>query len=203
MGFFHKTIPHAAWKRSSCIQCTGRISKHTSAFALETALFQNTCLSVKTLISNLSEGLSRDRSETLENKIFFVFKVVIYKFFSSLWATGHQYYIISFICHILVVHGTYKLVSSEDVTSYLSGCLQRPLIPPTHRLYLYIYTSPSSLFLSNKCIYAGESAFPLSQLLSIHTHTHTPIHCLLPLPPAPPISFSLPLSCSVCFASAQ
>lgn len=46
-------------------------------------------------------------------------------------------------------------------------------------------------------IYTGDSSFPLSHLLSIHT----PIHCLLPRPPFH--STLLPLFCSVCFASAQ
>lgn len=126
-----------------------------------------------------------------------MFEVVIYKFSSSLWATGHQYYIISFIFHILVVHGMYKLASSEDARSYLSGFLQRPLIPPTCRLYLYISILPFPIQLR---IYTGESSFPLSHLLSIHT----PIHCLTLSPPSRPthllFSPSL-LLCVFCFGA--
>lgn len=125
--------------------------------------------------------------------IFFVFKVVIYKFFS--FSCGLQVIntVSSFICHILMVRSMYELVSSEDVRCYLSGFLQL-----SHTTYAPPISISILSFPIHQCIYTGESSFPLSHLLSIHTHLST---IFSPFPPAPP--FSLPFSCSVCFASAQ
>lgn len=165
---------------SFCNLCTTRLSKHT-----HWPRSDKNGLHLRTRVPRLQRwsllGASDWRPQ-LRSKDMAAFEVVIYNFF--LFPVGCRSSILYHLFHLPYSRGA--VVSS----SHLS--------PPTHPpIYKCIYLSS----MCNSYLYRW---IPLSSaLLFFNSHTHTHIYWPPSLPPAPPISFSLHFSCSVCFASAQ
>lgn len=105
-----------------------------------------------------------------------VFEVLIYKFFPPLWATGHQYCIISFICHILAVCNV-QISSPVRICAPICQGFSSHLSPPT-RPYVFIYILPT--FDCTTVIYTGGSSFPLPSSF-VFTGVH-PLNLLQPHP---------------------
>lgn len=110
-----------------------------------------------------------------------VFEVVIHKFFPPLWATGHQYCIISFICHILAVCNV-QISSPVRICAPICQGFSSHLSPPT-RPYVFIYILPT--FDCTTVFYTGGSSFPLPSSF-VFTGVH-PLN-LLQLHPSPFLS---------------
>lgn len=110
-----------------------------------------------------------------------VFEVVIHKFFPPLWATGHQYCIISFICHILPVCNV-QISSPVRICAPICQGFSSHLSPPT-RPYVFIYILPT--FDCTTVFYTGGSSFPLPSSF-VFTGVH-PLN-LLQLHPSPFLS---------------
>lgn len=104
-----------------------------------------------------------------------MFEVVIYNFASPSWATGHQYCIIAFICHILAVCSV-QISSPVRIPAPVCQGFCSHLSPPTHP-YIFIYMRTTLQHLSIQV--HPPSLCPPSLCSGVHPLTSSsPTHLL-------------------------